>query len=196
MPCPLSPQSHRISFIGSLRAGSRAGGFDGPTDQSGGRCKNQEFCTLKERPMPSAYDKCVAHCPPVPYLFRMNRPIIPVTLPEAGTPAAALQPYSPQGLNALNDAQRQSPEIKEFSRCMHNSGGEHVTWLLWHYRETNLWTPPFALQRQGSMFFLDCGRGPFAVQPGTSTSNIFKTERDAASAEPKLPISILIRQNG
>jgi hypothetical protein len=66
--------------------------------------------------------------------------MIPATLPEAGTPAAAPQPYSPEWLNALNDAQRQSPEIKEFSRRMHDSGGEHVTWLVWHYQEKGLWT--------------------------------------------------------
>jgi hypothetical protein len=90
--------------------------------------------------------------------------MIPATLPEAGTPAAAPQPYSPEWLNAPNDAQRQSPDIKEFSRRMHDS--EHVTWLVWHYQEKGLWTPPLALWRQGSMFFLDCGRGPFAVTAG------------------------------
>jgi hypothetical protein len=96
----------------------------------------------------------------------MTRPIIPATLPEDKTPAAAPQPYRPEWLNALNDAQRQSPEVKEFSQRMHDSGGEHVTWLVWHYQEKKLWTPRFALWQQASMFFLDCGRGPFAVTAG------------------------------
>jgi hypothetical protein len=96
----------------------------------------------------------------------MNRLIIPTTLPQNNTPAAGPQPYSPKWLNALNDAQRQSSEIKEFSRRMHDGGGKHVTWLFWHYQEKSLWTPPFGLSRQGSIFFLDCGRGPFAVTAG------------------------------
>src|SRR5262249_33648685 len=102
----------------------------------------------------------------VAYVSGMNRPIIPATLPENNGPAATQQPYSPDWLNALNDAKRQSPEIKEFSRRMHESGGEHVTWVIWHYRMKSLWTPPMALWQQGSMFFLDCGRGPFAVTAG------------------------------
>jgi hypothetical protein len=96
----------------------------------------------------------------------MNRPIIRTILPKDDTPSASPQPYSPEWLNALNDAQRQSSEIKEFSRRMHESGGKHVTWLFWHYQERDLWTPPLALSRQGSIFFLDCGRGPFAVTAG------------------------------
>src|SRR5271169_755397 len=96
----------------------------------------------------------------------MNRPVIPASRPEEDTPAPGPQRYSPEWLNALNDAQRQSPEIKEFSRCMHETGGKHVIWLFWHYQEKSLWTPPLALSRQGSMFFLDCGRGPFAVTAG------------------------------
>jgi hypothetical protein len=108
----------------------------------------------------------VAHRLPVPYVFAMIRPIEPATLPGNSTPAAAPQPYTPEWLNALDDAQRQSPEFKEFSRRMHESGGEHVTWLLWNYQVKGLLTPPFALLQQGSMFFLDCGRGPFAVTAG------------------------------
>lgn len=96
----------------------------------------------------------------------MSRTIIPTTLPQDGRPAADPQPYSPEWLNALSDAQRQSPEIKEFSRRMHDSGAEHVTWLFWHYQERDLWTPLYALSHNGSMFFLDCGRGPFAVTAG------------------------------
>jgi len=108
----------------------------------------------------------VAHYVPVSYVLRMNRPIIPAALPEEHTPASPPQPYSPAWLNALNDTQRQSPEIREFSRSLHDSGGEHVTWLVWHYQEKTLWTPPMALWQQGSVFFLDCGRGPFAVTAG------------------------------
>ena len=101
-----------------------------------------------------------------PHVLGMNRTIIPTTLPQDDRPAADPQPYSPEWLNALNDAQRQSPEIKEFSRRMHDSGAKHVTWLFWHYQERDLWTPLFALSHHGSMFFLDCGRGPFAVTAG------------------------------
>ena len=97
-------------------------------------------------------------------------------MPESGTSGSVRgalrneRPYrellSPEWLNALNDVQRQSPEIKEFSRRMHDSGAKHVTWLFWHYHERDLWTPLFALQHHGFMFFLDCGRGPFAVTAG------------------------------
>jgi hypothetical protein len=96
----------------------------------------------------------------------MSQPIVPTTLPRDAVPITAPQPFGPEWLNALNDAERQSPEIKEFSRRMHDSGGEHVTWLFWHYQDRGLWTPPFALAHHGSMFFLDCGRGPFAVTAG------------------------------
>jgi hypothetical protein len=52
----------------------------------------------------------------------------------------------------------------DFSRSMQNRGGEHVALLLWSVQEKAKLTP---LQyRQGSMFFLDCGRGPFAVTAG------------------------------
>jgi hypothetical protein len=94
----------------------------------------------------------------------MSSLIIPTTLAEHRSPATPTQPYSPEWLNALSEKEKQSREIKEFSRRMHDSGGEHVTWLLWHYQERHLWTP--LLWRQGSMFFLDCGRGPFAVTAG------------------------------
>jgi hypothetical protein len=94
----------------------------------------------------------------------MSSPIIPATLAEHRARGTPPQPYSPEWLNALSDEERQSSEIKEFSRRMHDSGGEHITWLLWHCQEKHLWTPP--LWRQASMFFLDCGRGPFAVTAG------------------------------
>jgi hypothetical protein len=73
-------------------------------------------------------------------------------------------PYSPEWLNALTDAERQSVAASDFSRSMHSSGGEHVAWLLWSTQENAKPTP--LAYRQGSMFFLDCGRGPFAVTAG------------------------------
>jgi hypothetical protein len=93
----------------------------------------------------------------------MSQTIIPTTLPQNNRSAADPQPYGPELLNALSDAERQSPEIKEFSRRMHDSGAERVTWLFWHYQMRDLWTPLYMLSHNGSMFFLDCGRGPFAV---------------------------------
>jgi hypothetical protein len=73
-------------------------------------------------------------------------------------------PYSPKWLNALSDAEKQSVAMSDFSRSMHNSGGEHVAWLLWSTQEKAKPTP--LEYRQGSIFFLDCGRGPFAVTAG------------------------------
>jgi hypothetical protein len=52
----------------------------------------------------------------------MSRTINPATLPQHDRPAADPLPYSPEWLNALNDAQRQSPEIKKISRLMHDIG--------------------------------------------------------------------------
>jgi hypothetical protein len=51
--------------------------------------------------------------------------------------------------------------MQEFGRRMLDSGAEHVTWLVWRYQSKVIDTP--LLPRQGSVFFLDCGRGPFAV---------------------------------
>lgn len=93
----------------------------------------------------------------------MTSSIAPAIPSDQRSPTSAPQPYSPEWLNALTDAERQSSALREFSRRMHNSGGEYVTWLIWHYQNKDLWTPPRALWRQGSMFFVDCGRGPFAV---------------------------------
>lgn len=94
----------------------------------------------------------------------MDRPILTVTAPEKIAPAAAPQPYTPAWLNALTEAERQSPELQEFSRRMLDSGAEHVTWLVWRYQSKLVPGPLVA--RQGSVFFLDCGRGPFAVTAG------------------------------
>ena len=73
-------------------------------------------------------------------------------------------PYSPDWLNALSDDEKQSVAVSEFSRSMHDRGGEHVAWLLWSTQEKS--TPSPLEFRQASMFFLDCGRGPFAVTAG------------------------------
>jgi hypothetical protein len=73
-------------------------------------------------------------------------------------------PYSPAWLNALSEAERKSLPIRNFSRARHDDGGGYVTWLLWSVQEKDKPTP---LEfRQGSVFFLDCGRGPFAVTAG------------------------------
>jgi hypothetical protein len=87
----------------------------------------------------------------------------PVTQPEHQAAAVAPQPFSPDWRNGLTDAEKQSPEMRKFSERMHNDGAEHVSWLAWHYQDKQLWTPHMALWRQGSIFFLDCDRGPFAV---------------------------------
>jgi hypothetical protein len=94
----------------------------------------------------------------------MEKPVLVPSLPEDVAPAAAPQPYTPEQLNSLTEEQRQSPEFKEFYRRMHNSGAEYVTWLFWRYQSRLIETP--LLPSQGSMFFLDCGRGPFAVTAG------------------------------
>jgi hypothetical protein len=73
-------------------------------------------------------------------------------------------PYGPEWLNALSDAEKQSVAMSDFARSMHNAGGEHVAWLLWSAQDEDKPTP--LEYRQGSMFFLDCGRGPFAVTAG------------------------------
>jgi hypothetical protein len=87
-------------------------------------------------------------------------------------------PYIPGWLNALSDAEKQSVAMSDFSRSMHNSGGEHVAWLLWSTQERVKPTP--LEYRQGSMFFLDCGCGPFAVTVGLSL------HRRASGLEPAL----------
>ncbi len=96
------------------------------------------------------------------YLSGMDvPPILTPTAPENISPAPAPHPYTPEWLNSLSEEQRQSPELKEFWRRMHQTGGEHVSWLFWRYESNILKTP--LLPAQGSIFFLDCGRGPFAV---------------------------------
>jgi hypothetical protein len=80
------------------------------------------------------------------------------------TEPAGLIPYSPDWLNALSEAERQSLPMRDFSRSLHDDGGAHVAWLLWSVQAK---TEPTPLEyQQGSVFFLDCGRGPFAVSAG------------------------------
>jgi hypothetical protein len=93
----------------------------------------------------------------------MTSLIIP-TPPEQRPPTEAPQPFTPEWLNGLGEAARKSPEMREFSRRMHDSASAYVTWLFWRYQSKVLETPPWP--RQGSVFFLDCGRGPFAVTAG------------------------------
>ena len=102
--------------------------------------------------------------PDCPHLTLMDRPIIPAILPENAMPTEGPLSFTPESLNFLNEVERRSPKAKEFYRRMHETGGTHVTWLVWPYRPRTLWTPRSALLfRQASIFFLDCGRGPFAV---------------------------------
>jgi hypothetical protein len=69
--------------------------------------------------------------------------------------------FTPERLNAMSMAERTSAAVKAFSLRRHNDAAEHVLWWLWRTQEKHALA---ALQpRQGSMFFLDCGRGPFAV---------------------------------
>nr|WP_210345462.1 hypothetical protein [Bradyrhizobium diazoefficiens] len=93
----------------------------------------------------------------------MTRLIIPTPL-EHLAPSEAPQPFTPEWLNGLSEEGRKSSEMLEFHRRMLDSGAEHVTCLVWRYQSKTIETP--LLARQGSMFFLDCGRGPFAVSAG------------------------------
>ncbi|HAP48099.1 MAG TPA: hypothetical protein DCR30_12290, partial [Afipia sp.] len=60
--------------------------------------------------------------------------------------------------------EKQSLPVRNFSRSLHDDGCAHVAWLLWSTQEREKPTP--LEYRQGSMFFLDCGKGPFAVTAG------------------------------
>lgn len=77
---------------------------------------------------------------------------------------AGLVPYSPAWLNALGETEKQSLPVRNFSRTLHDDGCAHVAWLLWSTQEKEKPTP--LEYRQGSIFFLDCGRGSFAVTAG------------------------------
>jgi hypothetical protein len=54
-----------------------------------------------------------------PILFGMNRPIMPAISPENAVRAEDLRPYTPEWLDALSEAERQSPKVREFYRGMH-----------------------------------------------------------------------------
>jgi hypothetical protein len=69
--------------------------------------------------------------------------------------------FTPERLNAMSMAERTSDAVKAFSLRRHNNAAEHVLWWLWRRQEKEAPTP--LEPRQGSMFFLDCGRSPFAV---------------------------------
>lgn len=92
------------------------------------------------------------------------RTLIFPTLPEKLLSVQAPQPFTLEWLNGLSDEDRKSPEMREFGRRMNDSGSEYVTWFVWRHQSRILETP--LLSRQGSMFFLDCGQGPFAVTAG------------------------------
>ncbi|MCK1455199.1 hypothetical protein IVB36_31080 [Bradyrhizobium sp. 35] len=69
--------------------------------------------------------------------------------------------FTPERLNAIPMDERASEEMRAFSRRRHDDGAAHVTWWLWRTQEKHALTS--LKPSQGSMFFLDCGRGPFAV---------------------------------
>jgi|SRR6266850_365712 hypothetical protein len=83
-----------------------------------------------------------------------------------------LVPDSPEWLNVLSDADKQSLAASAFSRSMHDAGGAHVVWLLWSTQESAVPTP--LEHRQGSVFFLDCGCGIFAVTAGHVLEHFIK----------------------
>jgi len=69
--------------------------------------------------------------------------------------------FTPERLNAMSMAERTSDAVKAFARRRHNDAAEHVLWWLWRRQQRGAPTP--LEPRQGSMFFLDCGQGAFAV---------------------------------
>jgi hypothetical protein len=69
--------------------------------------------------------------------------------------------FSPERLNAMSMAERTSDVVKPFLLRRHNDAAAHVLWWLWRIQEKGAPTP--LEPKQGSIFFLDCSRGPFAV---------------------------------
>ena len=65
-------------------------------------------------------------CAGLPLRLSIDRMTEFFTLPASNDAV----PYSPKWLNALSDAEKQSVAMSDFSRSMHNSGGEHVAWVL------------------------------------------------------------------
>lgn len=76
-------------------------------------------------------------------------------------PAAIDAEFTPERLNAMTMEERVSEPMKAFARRQHDDGAAHVIWWLWRTQEKHGATP--LKPSQGSMFFLDCGRGAFAV---------------------------------
>lgn len=72
--------------------------------------------------------------------------------------------------------------MQQLYRWMLDSGAEHVTWFVWRYQSKVMMRTPL-LPRQGSMFFLDCGRVPFAVTAGMCSSGSSRTALNYDSSE-------------
>jgi hypothetical protein len=69
----------------------------------------------------------------------------------------------------VSDAEKQSVAMSDFSRSIHNRGGEYVAWLLWSTQEK---AKPAPLEyRQGSMFFLDRD-DPQARRPAVNRGHV------------------------
>jgi hypothetical protein len=98
--------------------------------------------------------------------------LINPTPPEELAPAQAPQPFPPEWLNSLSEKDGKPSAMQEFYRRALDSGSEHVTWFVWRYQSKVMRTP--LLPRQGSMFFLDCGRGPFAATAGHGFERFIK----------------------
>jgi hypothetical protein len=71
--------------------------------------------------------------------------------------------FSPEVLNALPPEERARIRISGLDAALLNSGSKHVSWLIWTTLDLDTGKPD---HEQGSIFFLDCGRGPFAVTAG------------------------------
>ena len=84
-------------------------------------------------------------------------------------------PYSPDWLNALSEADRQSLPVRNFSRGLHNDGGAHVAWLLWSVQERDRPTP---LEGANGMF-LTAGH----------EANISPQGELSAAKQPEVPSS-------
>lgn len=82
-------------------------------------------------------------------------------MPEATAELDIDAAFTPERLNAMSMEERMSDGMRAFQRRRHDDGAAYVTWWLWRTHEKHLLTS--LKPAQGSMFFLDCGRGPFAV---------------------------------
>jgi hypothetical protein len=114
--------------------------------------------------------------------------------PDTIAGSAGLIPYSPEWLNALSEADRQSLPIRNFSRAPHDDGGEHVSWLLWSVQDKDRYT---SLEfRQASIFFMDCGHGPFAVTPAHVFEQFVKDRAKQRVAGIRSVISVSTSKSG